>query len=80
MESRSDAPVGGESLLCFLRFICVVEDKLPEVVIAVKIDLGEFNRRAAWLGTDYFPIGFEAPRKVWSVVPEHSPRANLCFV
>ena len=64
---------------CFLRFISV-EDKLPEVVIAVKIDLYEFNRRAAWLGTDYFPLGLEAPRKVWSVVPEHFPRANLCFV
>lgn len=80
MESRSDAPVGGESLLCFIRFISVVEDKLPEVVIAATIDLGEFNCRAAWHGTDYFPIGLEAPRKVWSVVTEHFPRANLCFV
>jgi len=80
MESRSDAPVGGESLLCVIRFISVVGDKLPEVVITVKIELGEFNRRAAWFGTDYFSIGLEAPRKVWSAVPEHFPRANLCFV
>jgi hypothetical protein len=59
MEPRSDPPVGGEFLLCLLRFISVVEDKLPEVVITVQIELGEFNRKAAWLGTDYFPIGLD---------------------
>ena len=80
MVSRTNAPVGGESLLFFLRFISVVEDKLTEVVITVKIEMGEFNREAAWLGLDYFPIGLEAPRKVWSAVPEHFPRASLCFV
>jgi hypothetical protein len=74
------APVGGESLLCFLLFISVVEDKLPKEVITVKIELDEFKRRVAWLGTDYFPIGLEAPRKVWSVVPKHFACANLCFV
>jgi len=41
------SPVGGEFLLCLLRFISVVEDKLPEVVITVEIALGEFNRKAA---------------------------------
>jgi len=47
MELRSDPPVGGEFLLCLLRFISVVEDKLPEVVITVEIELGEFNHKAA---------------------------------
>ena len=47
MVSRSNAPVGEESLLCFPRFISVIEDKLTEVVIIVKIELGEFNREAA---------------------------------
>ena len=47
MEPWSDSPVGGEFLLCLLRFISVVEDKLPEVVITVEIALGEFNRKAA---------------------------------
>jgi len=47
MVSRTNAPVGGESLLFFLRFISVVEDKLTEVVITVKIEMGEFNREAA---------------------------------
>jgi hypothetical protein len=59
MESRSDPPVGGEFLLCLLRFVSIVEDKLPEVVITVEIELGEFNRKAASLGTDYFPIGLD---------------------
>ena len=47
MVSRTNAPVGGEFLLFFLRFISVVEDKLTEVVITVKIEMGEFNREAA---------------------------------
>jgi hypothetical protein len=47
MESRSDVPVGGESLLCLLRFIGVVADKLPELVITFKMELDEFNGRAA---------------------------------
>jgi hypothetical protein len=64
----------------FLRFISVVEDKPPVVVITVKIELDEFYGEAAWLGLDYFPVGLEALRKVWSVMPEHFPRANLCFV
>ena len=59
MEPWSDSPVGGEFLLCLLRFISVVEDKLPEVVITIQIELGEFNRKAAWFGTYYFPISFD---------------------
>ena len=55
-ESRPDPPVRREFLFCPLRFISVIEDKLPEVVITVQIELGEFNRQAAWFGTDDFPI------------------------
>jgi len=59
MEPRSDPPVGGEYLLCVLRFISVVEDKLPEVVITIQSELGEFNHNAAWLETDYFSTSFD---------------------
>ena len=59
MEPWSDPPVGGEILLCVLRFIGVVEVKLPEVVIIGQIELGEFNRKAAWLGMDCYPIGLD---------------------
>jgi hypothetical protein len=58
-EARPDSPVGGEFLLCLLRVIGVVEDKLPEVVVTVQVEPREFNCQAAWLGTDYFPIGLD---------------------
>jgi hypothetical protein len=51
--------VGGEFLLRPLRVIGVVEDKLPEVMVTVQVELSEFNGQTAGLGTDYFSIGFD---------------------
>jgi hypothetical protein len=51
------SPVRGKLLLRLPRVISIVEDKLPEVVIPVQIELGKIHRKASWLGTDYFSIG-----------------------